>query len=862
MATAEEILAKMTAVTETEAVCIIDPATRTISVPADFALLGVESDEKAERIKFRCPKVVGDNLNLTKFGIRINYCNASGEKDGYVVDDVAVDGEDITFSWLLGRKVTKYKGDVTFVVCAVRGTENEWNTTLATAKVLEGLEAEISGDEEDETLLEQLVAVTSQKLTAMSLALTEAKTQTEKTVQATKDAEIATKNAQDAAQAVFDQQYILTSETRFVGETKVEPSGEGAAIIKELQGGTKQAQTNGYQLFDASKLPTKSAGGVTVTNNRDGSFTISDSDILTSSFHVSHVYNHDEVLKMLKVGKITNSTLDIKEGPYCILWKGSEKIFEIYPKQSAEITEEILNGGTLSMTIGIYISVGSKNTRTTIYPMIYQDGDGTWEPYTGTEPSPSPDYPQEIKSIGSNGWFDGKLTVGGYQQNTGIYKDEYENYYTDFKQEYIPCKQGDVISIQSVSALTAKDVWFYREDKSFIKSISAFGNAVAPEETAYFRWDIKKTTTTWPDFAAVGKIAILKNGKYAARVKTVGKNLLDADKYYSDMMANGVIEDSAYNIYRVKIPLPKQFIGKKLTFSALIKQFDVYANIRCSAIVNGNIKDGTIVTKLNEYMLTKITFTMEDESDFIRFNYGTSGRVSIKNIQLEFDEYTSYSPYKSSTSYIPLDQPLYKGDKIYLEDGELWEYRENAKVVFDGSEDENWGVNSSNNGKYVYLTVPNIRKRPAILFCDKFVYFNDTDVSNSKITGITNSSATSSIYITMIDEGLGIDDATQWKTWLQSNPIEVVYKLATPTSKKLGSAEAFNIRTFDERTYIEVVGSKELGTENTFIVPRNQIGGLATDAFATAKRNEIQAAEQTNLASRIAALEALAVKER
>ena len=32
----------------------------------------------------------------------------------------------------------------------------------------------------------------------------------------------------------------------------------------------------------------------------------------------------------------------------------------------------------------------------TYYPMLYQDGDGTWEPYTGGQPSPSPDYPQEI----------------------------------------------------------------------------------------------------------------------------------------------------------------------------------------------------------------------------------------------------------------------------------------------------------------------------------------------------------------------------------------------------------------------------------------------------------------------------------
>ena len=31
--------------------------------------------------------------------------------------------------------------------------------------------------------------------------------------------------------------------------------------------------------------------------------------------------------------------------------------------------------------------------------MLYQDGDGTWEPFTGGQPSPNPEYPQEIVSV-------------------------------------------------------------------------------------------------------------------------------------------------------------------------------------------------------------------------------------------------------------------------------------------------------------------------------------------------------------------------------------------------------------------------------------------------------------------------------
>lgn len=124
--------------------CAINPETRTIEIPDEYSLLGVESDEKAERIWFQCPKIVGDNIDLSKLQLRINYQNAGAETDQYIVTDVQTEGNNIIFSWLLSRKVTAYQGNVSFIVCAVKVSgetiQNEWNTTLATAQVLEGLE--------------------------------------------------------------------------------------------------------------------------------------------------------------------------------------------------------------------------------------------------------------------------------------------------------------------------------------------------------------------------------------------------------------------------------------------------------------------------------------------------------------------------------------------------------------------------------------------------------------------------------------------------------------------------------------------------------------------------------------------------
>ena len=162
--------------------CIIDPETRTISIPTTYRLLGVESDEKVERLYFQCPKIVGDNIDLSQLQIRINYQNASSQKDQYIVDDVSADGDNITFSWLLSRKVTAYRGSVQFIVCAVRVSgstiTNEWNTTLAQAQVLQGLEVDTpEPTEEQSDVIAQLMQMV-QNTSAQAVQAVQAAEQT------------------------------------------------------------------------------------------------------------------------------------------------------------------------------------------------------------------------------------------------------------------------------------------------------------------------------------------------------------------------------------------------------------------------------------------------------------------------------------------------------------------------------------------------------------------------------------------------------------------------------------------------------------------------------------------------------------
>lgn len=158
MSTVDEVLAAAEVV---DAVCVIDGETRIISVPNEYKELGVESDEKVTRVKFQCPKIVGDNIDLTEYNLYINYRNAGNKLNSYLVEDVTVTDDIINFSWLLSRHVTERPGTISYIVCAKKsdytGVINEWNTKVATGTVGVGLEAVEEIEEQNIDIIEQIL---------------------------------------------------------------------------------------------------------------------------------------------------------------------------------------------------------------------------------------------------------------------------------------------------------------------------------------------------------------------------------------------------------------------------------------------------------------------------------------------------------------------------------------------------------------------------------------------------------------------------------------------------------------------------------------------------------------------------------
>ena len=122
----------------------INDATRMINVPANL-LLGVMQDKNVERLYFRCKKIVGDHIDLSKHQIYIKYLSAldkTGERleinepGVYHCEDVTSQGDYITFSWLMSENVFKKRGFLAFSVNASDGETTRWNTFPAIGTVL------------------------------------------------------------------------------------------------------------------------------------------------------------------------------------------------------------------------------------------------------------------------------------------------------------------------------------------------------------------------------------------------------------------------------------------------------------------------------------------------------------------------------------------------------------------------------------------------------------------------------------------------------------------------------------------------------------------------------------------------------
>lgn len=342
--TIDEIFAAMPAAAAEEGreYLVIDPVTRSITVPEAERIFGVESDADAARKYFICPRYVGDNLDLASMFLTVNYRNANGDEDGYPVDDVAVNGEYVTFSWQLWPKVVAYKGAVQFAVCADlpnsasrRGPD--WNTTIAKGDVLEGLDPD-RGDVEGETsdVVTALRAmVTAQTAAVEATGAAQAQTVKDQGTATTQEAVAAIKAQGAATQASLPADY-----TALAAQVDKLTRDRAAAIVCQAEGTTIQVQDASNNLLQGLRIFGRSTQDGTPTPDAPV-------EIVNTQAPVVSVYG-ENIFDVSKMGAHANKALDVADDGATITATGGGD--KPYTSSVLQLDVDAIRGNTLIMT--------------------------------------------------------------------------------------------------------------------------------------------------------------------------------------------------------------------------------------------------------------------------------------------------------------------------------------------------------------------------------------------------------------------------------------------------------------------------------------------------------------------------------
>lgn len=408
----------------------INPETREISIPDSEIILGVETDQKAERKYFHCPKIVGNNIDLSALELYVVFQNASNKEEGkdrYHVTDVKTTSDGyITFSWELSAKVTAYKGDVQFVVCAIKTDssgvkQNVWNTTIAIGKCLIGLSSDMSASEEQSAsdLYTQLISELNSTASAKMAEVTNQ-------IQTVGNNQVSNVNSAGTTQ-VNNVQNKGTEVLASIPDTYTELDasvkklneqirGKAPVIVESItsQSGkpvsvsdSAEMPLQGLRLYGKSKQVTTTGKNLINADDYYSAYKQADGTYKGENTVINHV---EIPLAPFKGKQITISVKTTKPSIITYLMIATmindtkvdgEKIFNDNGVTKITVTPVL-------STDYFWISYGSGSGEISISDIQVEYGSEAtdYEPYTGGKPSPSPEYPQEIASIGENGSID------------------------------------------------------------------------------------------------------------------------------------------------------------------------------------------------------------------------------------------------------------------------------------------------------------------------------------------------------------------------------------------------------------------------------------------------------------------------
>lgn len=705
----------------------------------------------------------------------------------------------------------------------------------------------------------------------------------------------AAQNAADDARDVIDQitkdSYLHTSLQSFVDSVKASPTAYGNAIPKKIEGFTRQETTTGAQLFDINTISTQ--GGATYKIINDTTVEItggkSEQNVYSNiNFSMDNVKSLIQGKKIYLYCKFTGNHKP--QGQLAITpASGSTTYKAVWSNSWAEVD---IPSDCKNIVFGLYPTTETGTTEAVTFSDIkigFSKFD-TPEPFSGGIAAPNPDYPMEIQGTGFRG-FNG-LDYDYVYHNTGnslSFNDEWISCVNK-----IPCKTGDNVEIiyNKANKNSMYGIIYYKGDEfvSLLGTQTGNGKFTVPSNVDGFQWQVYEGGDR-PD---PSQVIVKINGKYAVCVKAESPNIFNMNgrtagsasraDMYGDTVKITTLTGSgnAPGVFFYLGPI-SNFLGKRLYIKADKMESSHSAEGKASCrMVLRTVKNGSSVQSFGIYQNTKAGTWMQSAEipEDLDLNTVTNlclqlyvgdgtAQVAVgetatfENIMVCWEKTAEYHPYQSNLTYIPVDYPLFEGDKIIQRNGEYKLVRKWKQAVFDG--DENWSYGNS-----LFVIHPDNVRGPGVdptdaygAKCDSYAQtpYTTPIASMQNNTIKEDGSHYGGIYV----KNTKYTDVSSFKENLQENPITIVYRI-NPTEEDL-SPEAqkalHSIMATDGQTELTIVGvPADAGIQNQFLLPRNEDGALNTTAYCTAKRNEITLEEQaTATAARLAALETQALQE-
>lgn len=188
----------------------------------------------------------------------------------------------------------------------------------------------------------------------------------------------------------------------------------------------------------------------------------------------------------------------------------------------------------------------------------------------------------------------------------------------------------------------------------------------------------------------------------------------------------------------------------------------------------------------------KITYTAGAGVSYVTFRFGVSNKgdtISYKNIMIHLGSTaTAYEPYQGDTYSADFSQTVY-GGTLDWQTGVLTV--DKAFVEYDGSADENWLTQTTATSGYRRFLIvpgdaePNTDGGNVAYVVSNMYKATSPNGTYLKTTGICVNQNELMIY----DADRATLTVDEWKAWLSEHPVQIAYKLATPTTIQLTPQE-------------------------------------------------------------------------